>query len=1058
MTKETPETPALSPSEFMRKLHPEYYSDSSGRTAYELERETFEYHLESITSRNETHDFEIFCRKLCERAICPNLRPATGPEGGGDSKADTETFAVAEELAQFYIGRPGSGSERWAFAFSAKKTWRTKVSSDVTGLIGTGRNYDRIICVTSRFAPAKGRAQLEDDLTKEHGIPVEIHDRSWLVKEVIEHDRRFLAFHYLRIGKEVPDLRRLGPEDYSRSQDLEDIEASLDDAASFRGMELQMVTDALLAAKLSRTLERPRNETTGRFERAKRFAKQFGTRRQLLETHYEALLTAFWWFDDIDLLNSSYDVFEAMLGPDEHMKNVEFLASLHQLLVVAVVHGHLTMEDAELTDRMDRLRVRLEKIEADPNNPNSALSATTSLLLLELNRSKLLDRMDDMAAPWERFSDILEKARSLSEFDADGLVRLIKGLAQIAGNNTEYNALIEKTAVFVKDRVGEAEAARILIERAKQLEASETLECIRLIGNAIPYLTKGELSHDLVEPLGLLALAYRQAEVFWAARSTCLMAIATITTRIDQDGVVSPLTVWAIEVWAWTSLQLRHIPDVLCAVRLLDALSTERLLSEKARASIIRKREHIETVLAACFVHLPDDDIARLDNLADSLARGGLFVARMALLYSLGYSQHLRDEGSIPEGASGEEITTLFSKFASQTVSDHQMTAPVILNTDERQAFQTKIVGLTLTVRVSGTQTSILVAEAILTSIEAYLATALDFRVMPHSEDFIIDVAEVSDIAEPAFDVDPSEMRASIRWPEGQNPAQAPFAHGAIPVLMTMAASVLATTSHVTDLDGFLAQLHEDERVGNRIAVMLETPNFYSRIFGRSLTRLADLIDDEDDRFPLRDRPELERLDDEKPPAEETRPSTPTHRSLSIKSVVDIPLWDEAVWRGAGYLSVVPKEPPVALLLFENRQAAERIFARWRHRFGRIDDKDAIYLSVIRGVSAEDPRKYVFLVTSSPAIDDRKPTGDTSIWVGRFIEIDPQTPAHLETFIEDFQRKGCYGLAPAVFRDGRVEPLLKHAILKRRFVVRHIDEVGPNDIEAMALPGKEWSA
>ena len=39
------------------------------------------YHLETITARNQTRDFEIFCRKLGERIICPNLKPATGPEG-----------------------------------------------------------------------------------------------------------------------------------------------------------------------------------------------------------------------------------------------------------------------------------------------------------------------------------------------------------------------------------------------------------------------------------------------------------------------------------------------------------------------------------------------------------------------------------------------------------------------------------------------------------------------------------------------------------------------------------------------------------------------------------------------------------------------------------------------------------------------------------------------------------------------------------------------------------------------------------------------------------------
>ena len=56
------------------------------------------YHLETITARNQTRDFEIFCRKLCERIICPNLKPATGPEGGGD------------------IGEANAGQERWAFA------------------------------------------------------------------------------------------------------------------------------------------------------------------------------------------------------------------------------------------------------------------------------------------------------------------------------------------------------------------------------------------------------------------------------------------------------------------------------------------------------------------------------------------------------------------------------------------------------------------------------------------------------------------------------------------------------------------------------------------------------------------------------------------------------------------------------------------------------------------------------------------------------------------------------------------------------------------------------
>jgi len=86
----------LAPSEFMRSLRPELYSDTSNRTTYLLDATTLEYCLNTITAHNQTHDFEIFCRKLCERTICPNLKPSTGPEGGGDSKADTETIPVAD--------------------------------------------------------------------------------------------------------------------------------------------------------------------------------------------------------------------------------------------------------------------------------------------------------------------------------------------------------------------------------------------------------------------------------------------------------------------------------------------------------------------------------------------------------------------------------------------------------------------------------------------------------------------------------------------------------------------------------------------------------------------------------------------------------------------------------------------------------------------------------------------------------------------------------------------------------------------------------------------------
>jgi hypothetical protein len=112
----------LSPKQFYKSAHPELFSDSTNTQQATLDKNVFEYHLSTLTSRSQEKDFENFCRALAEKEICPNLIVQTGPVGGGDSKVDTETYPVADALAQTWfmgIGREAA-CERWAFAISAK--------------------------------------------------------------------------------------------------------------------------------------------------------------------------------------------------------------------------------------------------------------------------------------------------------------------------------------------------------------------------------------------------------------------------------------------------------------------------------------------------------------------------------------------------------------------------------------------------------------------------------------------------------------------------------------------------------------------------------------------------------------------------------------------------------------------------------------------------------------------------------------------------------------------------------------------------------------------------
>lgn len=191
MCVENMESEIFSPKAFLKSRRPERFSDTVSKEVTELDRSLLEFHLSSLTSRSQEADFERFARRLCEREICPNLLPQTGPTGGGDSKVDSETYPVADNLALTWysgIGREAA-NERWAFAFSTKADWRPKVQSDVKKIAETSREYKKAFFVTSQSVPDRKRAGVEDSLRTQYSIDVRILDRTWIL------DRVFVGRH-----------------------------------------------------------------------------------------------------------------------------------------------------------------------------------------------------------------------------------------------------------------------------------------------------------------------------------------------------------------------------------------------------------------------------------------------------------------------------------------------------------------------------------------------------------------------------------------------------------------------------------------------------------------------------------------------------------------------------------------------------------------------------------------------------------------------------------------------------------------------------------------------
>lgn len=354
----------LKPSEYMRLRRPEQFSDTETTSEPYLDKGYFEYHLETLTSRGEEKVFEHFARKLCEVLICPNLIPQTGPTGGGDSKVDTENIPVSSDISERWFYGEDSASERWGFAFSAKKEWQPKCKSDVQKIADTQRGYKCVFFVSNQFVPDRKRAELEDKLTKEHGFSVRILDRSWLVEAVFDKGNEDLAIETLQLSIAMQPKKKVGIDDQQKRAEIEALEKQIETVQGDDEIDFELMDDCLRIAILSRELEEPREFTDGRFNRARRIAEKAGNSRQTLAAIYQHAWTAAYWHDDPDTSSKLYDEIEKRSLASDRVEDVECAVNIWQTMLSLIRHG-VAERDKEFDERTNKLLAHLEAVAND---------------------------------------------------------------------------------------------------------------------------------------------------------------------------------------------------------------------------------------------------------------------------------------------------------------------------------------------------------------------------------------------------------------------------------------------------------------------------------------------------------------------------------------------------------------------------------------------------------------------------------------------------------------------------------------------------------------------
>ncbi|MGX5851700.1 hypothetical protein ACWGTO_32335 [Mesorhizobium sp. PL10] len=1066
----TPPPAEVVPSNYMRARHPHLFSDTTVSKIQSVPRDVLSYHLETLTNQKDEATFEEFARRLCEKFISPNLRPQTGPVGGGDGKTDAETYPVSNAISErWFVPDRAGADQRWAFAFSAAADWKKKIRKDVKSIAETGRGYPRIYFVTNQFVPSKDSASMQDGLEEKYGIPVTILDRTWILNKVFEGHSLDLVVETLGVGREkTEEAKRVGPRDSERIAELEELEARMGDGSRYDRSPHNLVDDSIRAAILSRGLERPRYEVEGKLDRALRLARQHGNKKQQLAAVYNWAWTAFFWFDDPAKTSELYGEVEALALSSDDSDDLERLTNILPLLHFSLSQQLLTPDTGQLDQRLARARealIRVINLEARPNNALHARSLALMLEIVEAGKigpSALIDI-------WKRFKVVMKDADGLGVFPfesiADGLTELGKHIPE----SPEFDELYEQVTDLLASRRSEGEAGKKNSQRAFQkLEKGLHFDAIRWFGRAVGLLVKEEYRDELSEVLFGSSLAFEQAGLYWAARNYALAAVSQDLAEFTRTGNISGVN----------PTHLKRLFHMECRLgRGLYAIQSHELamLVRGAQAYDENSRQHNEEarlfdtrLFGGLLLKLANSDLPEIRSLPDALERLGMPEARLAALFRLGQDQVAREEGWWPDTESAADIEDYFNRWNAYFGNDF-FVRDISFYSGETVELTSAVVGCQITIEAANNLMSLAVSEAFLGGIEALLATSLEHRFLPHLEKirFRVDPVSTSGNA-PTLTF---EDRMGVPVGIIQHPAHFELATKADVVafvdwLKTAAVEVILLMAIPDDVEGWSKQVFAEENALDRALTFSNIPLITSSFFGDiehlSLERWIAPTDRAYDAIRTEPWTPSEIADPESGVfvSDEPMDGFPfdtrrmKHTDMKIVSPIVVSKWNDARWRATLFMYSPDEDapPPVLGIAFENAEAGKAIFDGFRERFGDHDPGNDLRIAIVRGVSSKNPFAYAVVV--GPNVEKNLPESDKLVGlVSRINIMQPKSDIHLRSFIQQFERDGRYLLAPAHLPslDAEPKPMLELGIGKYDLEIKEAWQIGPSDPDAVVL-------
>ncbi|KLA55425.1 hypothetical protein XEUV685_12910, partial [Xanthomonas euvesicatoria] len=965
------------------------------------------------------------------------------PTAGNDGKTDTETYPVSSQIAFFWGLNEAPESQRWAFGVSTQKDWKTKCTKDVESIMSTGRGYVRIFCVSSRFIKNSLRAQLQDDLSKKHGIKVTIYDRTWLLDKTLQPKNQHLAIDHLGLTGNIESKIQIGPFDADKQIQLTEIESQIDKIEDPGHLTLSQVDLYTKRAIICKELERDAAAVEHQFNIAVRIAKKFGTHRQHFDALYQLTWAAYWWLENTELFEES---FEKALGVAQETENVEVwerVVTLFNLVVTTHRDGKCTLDVDSLETT---IRERLNLIANDADMISGALQAKTSLALLDL---LVAENEEQANNTFRSLSKIADSAHKLIGYPMARLVNLLEALDVAFGDLKAYEDLMDKLI----DDAGAREDSRIRADKylrrgALSSDKKDYYRAIKCFGLSLYGLYSSESKTEVFAALYMLSNAYDKQGLLWAARGAALMAAYVVTTDALKEQRSSAKQAAIYQRLMWIEGQLGRVGQSLTWYHLAQLAS--QTLDENPWTE--NHKMNYEVLIGKLFLNANFSDIERIAWLPDKLNQLDLGLSADALLVCLGH-----EDKAGPEG----ELIDLNFMNMWRSIDMGAPVAHIDLYLDRWTTISSYILGCKVSVSFPVKSPCIELAQQLMAVLESFCAPMMAGHTAATVPAVNIDILledEDNFILQHSFDTAAQVTSAEILC--------SPFSIANLTDEKRDAISkfysefCLQFVSIICPQIGWskFEEMLRDDKALERAVVFNCNIGLDGYFLGRDA--VPGVGSHQDATFELYkptrhvawfEHHNIEAMDwPPKSDVPEERPkhpfqfSTMKHREIKVVSLIQEGLWSQAGWKGLGF-QTCEGETPVLMFAFENVAVGHKIFENIAKTIGEKDPSNALRIALIRGINRKNAAHYRVAVTSNfDRSDDRSSKVQTAL--SRLHTMTPSSSENIDRFLKDYEiHKRCH-VATMNSKGMLVSHLITSGI-----VVMNAWEIDENDQEISAI-------